>query len=230
MKTVLCDPYLSDECKNKLCSMGFSVLEIPAYNKLPKQIASHPDILIFKLNDGSLLMGDEYYRAFSDFYDSLGVKIVTDRLGPHGEYPSDVLFDALAIGDTLYGKKGAVSELLVKNYPRFVPVNQGYTRCSVAMIDECSAVTADKGIASALIRDGISVLEIGAGNIELNGYNCGFIGGAGGKLSSDTYCFFGDLCSHPDGEAIRLLVEEKKIKAVSLSGGPLCDHGSLIVI
>lgn len=230
MNTVLCDPYLSDECKSNMCSMGYSVLEIPVYNKLPRQIASHPDILIFKLNDGSLLMGDEYYRAFSEFYDSLGVKIVTDRLSPCGEYPSDVLFDALAVGDTLYGKKGAVSEQLVKKYPRFVPVNQGYTRCSVAMINECSAVTADNGIFSALKKDGISVLKIRAGNIGLDGYNYGFIGGAGGKLVADTYCFFGNLNSHPDGEAIYSFAEEKKIKAVSLSGGPLCDHGSLIVL
>lgn len=230
MKTVLCDPKLSDECKGKLEKMGFLVREIPPYDKLPEPIASHPDILLFKLNDERILMGQEYYLINKDFYDSLGVKILLDRNSPGGEYPSDVLFDALAVKDKLYGKKGAVSEKLTKCYSDFVPVKQGYTRCSVALLNDRCAVTADLGISRALKKDGMSVLEISAGNIVLNGYDCGFIGGAGGKLDDHTYCFFGDLGTHPDADRIISFMSDKTINAVSLSGGPLCDHGSLLVI
>ena len=230
MKTVLCDPKLSDEGKGRLREMGFLVKEIPPYDKLPEPISSHPDILLFKLNDGRILMGEEYYLKNKDFYDFLGVKILLDRATPCGEYPSDVLFDALAVGDKLYGKKGAVSEKLLEHYSDFVLVKQGYTRCSVALLNDRCAVTADLGISRALKKDGISVLEISAGNIALNGYDCGFIGGAGGKLDDKVYCFFGDLRTHPDGDRILSFLEDKKINAVSLSGGPLCDHGSLLVI
>lgn len=230
MKTVLCDPYLNDECKSRLSAMGFKVKEIPPYNRLPKPICSHPDILFFPLSDGSVLMGEDYYRANADFFDALCVNIITDPISPNGAYPSDVLFDALAVGNTLYGKKGFVSEKLIKAYDKFVCVKQGYTRCSVAMISDGCAVTADKGISKALKKDGVDVLDISAGDIVLDGYDFGFIGGAGGKISSDTYCFFGDLFTHPDGERIYNLARDKKINAVSLSGGPLCDHGSLLVI
>lgn len=230
MKTILCDPYLSDECKNKLSDMGYVVKEIPPFDKLPKPISSHPDILLFKLNDGSILMGEEYYRTFSDFYDSLGVNIITDPISPCGGYPSDVLFDSLAVGNTVYGKSGAVSSKLLDNYKRFVPVKQGYARCSVAMLNESSAVTADKGIAMALKKDGVNVLEICPGSVFLDGYDHGFIGGAGGKLDDATYCFFGDLLRHPDGEKIRMFAESQKINAVSLSGEPLRDHGGFIIV
>jgi hypothetical protein len=230
MKTVLVDPKLCEVSKNNLRALGYEVKEIPPFKRLPDQICGHPDILLFKMSDGKLLMGEEYYRENSEFYDSLGIDIITDPISPCGEYPSDVRFDALSVNNTLYGKAGAVSEILIRRYSRFVHVSQGYTRCSVALISDSGAITADTGISRALKKDGVDVLDISAGHICLNGYDYGFIGGAGGRLDAETYCFFGDLDTHPDGKRIKSFLRQKKINAVSLSGGPLCDHGSFLVI
>lgn len=106
------------------------------------------------------------------------------------EYPGDILFDALAVNGRVYGKKGFVSRYILRENEVLVPVRQGYARCSVAMLSERCAVTSDRGLASVLSEDGISVLLIRSGYIRLDGYNTGFIGGAGGRLRGRSLLFF----------------------------------------
>ncbi len=210
--------------------MGIRTVAIPPEKRLPDPVCGHPDLVTAKLSDGSLLMTRVYYEETRPFWETLGaaVTLTDETLG--ASYPRDVLFDALPVGSTLYGKENAVSQTLRAAYPRFVSVKQGYTRCSVAMLSETAAVTADLGLAKALARDGIEVLTIRPGYILLPGYDCGFIGGAGGRLTDGVYAFFGDLLSHPDGEAILRFCEEQKISAVSLSDEPLSDHGGILVM
>ncbi len=226
---ILVDNRISKACKTALEAYG-NVINIPSWGKLPLPISSHPDILFYPLSEGKVLMGREYYRTNKPFFDDIGADFVMCDKTPSGRYPYDVLFDALGVRDTLYGKEGFVSDELLKSFAKFVPVKQGYTRCSVAMLSDSCAVTADRGISAALKKDGISVLDIRPGHIRLDGYDSGFIGGAGGRLRDGLYCFFGSLTSHPDGEAIIQFASEHKIKAVSLSDEPLSDNGGLLVI
>ena len=55
MKTVLVDPYLSDECKCSLASLGFDVREIPVWQGLSGSVSSHPDMLMALLPDGGAM-------------------------------------------------------------------------------------------------------------------------------------------------------------------------------
>ena len=227
--TVLVDPRLSDRCKAALAVLGANVAEIPPCDRLAEPVCGHPDLIGAKLPDGSLLLTGEYYRASRPFWDRLALPIILTEEMLGASYPEDVLFDALPMGETLYGKDGAVSSVLQEKYSRFVAVKQGYARCSVAKLSEKAAVTADLGLAKALVNDGVDVLTIREGHIALPGYDHGFIGGAGGPLTDGVYVFFGNLLSHPDGEAILRFCEGHKISAVSLSEEPLSDHGGLLV-
>lgn len=226
---ILVDNKMSDSCRSALGGYG-EVICLPSWGGLPSPIASHPDILFYPLQDGTVLVGREYYYKNKMFFDSVGANFVLCDKTPEGQYPHDILFDALGINDTLYGKEGFASEELVKVYERFVSVKQGYTRCSVAMLSDSCAVTSDRGISEALKKDGISVLDIRPGHIRLEGYGSGFIGGAGGRIKEGLYLFFGDIMSHPDGKAIVQFASEHKIKAVSLSDEPLSDNGGLLVV
>lgn len=172
----------------------------------------------------------EYRDANSGFFDSLGVEVTVseERLRP--DYPGDVLFDALSVGGRVYGRTGSVSQLIIDDADEFVPVKQGYAKCSVAMLTDRCAVTSDNGLAETLLSHGCEVLLIRPGHIALDGYDTGFIGGAGGRLGNGIYCFFGDVTSHPDGEAIVRFAEKHKIKTVSLSDEPLSDHGGFIAL
>lgn len=228
--TVLTDECVSDKCKESLLALGYVVVRLPSFRGLSSPIASHPDILLAKLKDGSLVLCKEYYESEKSFFDELPVKIKITEEKLSSGYPNDILFDALAVNNRVYGKEGCVSRFILEDNDEFVAVKQGYARCSVAMLSDSCAVTSDRGLAEALMKDGIKVLLISPGNIRLKGYDTGFIGGAGGRLLNGVYSFFGDIMSHPDGEKIIEFASQNKINAVSLSDEPLCDNGGLILL
>ena len=230
MKTVLVSPMLSNECKRSLEGLGLCVREIPPYEKLSGSVSTHPDMLFFPLPDGSVRVGEEYYNENREFFASLDVRVEKDPVSPRSPYPLDVRFDVLALKGSLYGKAGSVSEKILCRYEKFTSVKQGYARCSVAVISENAVITADPTLALALESDSIRVLKIKSGHIALEGFDCGFIGGAGGSLGDNLYCFFGDVSTHPDGEGIIKFMAENGITAVMLSGEPLSDHGGLLLI
>ncbi len=227
---ILTDSRVSGKQTKALMCLGYAVIRLPSFRGLYSPVSSHPDMLTAKLKDGSLLITEEYYNSEKSFFDSLGARLtLTDeRLSP--EYPNDVLFDALSVNGTVFGKKGCVSKHILYDCNLFVPVNQGYARCSVAMLSDACAVTADVGLCTALSEHGINTLLIRSGHIVLEGYDTGFIGGAGGRLPDGQYVFFGDILSHPDGKMILDFAHENKISAVSLSDEPLSDHGGIVAI
>lgn len=227
---VLIDNRVSDSCVKGLHALGYVVVRLPSFWGLSSPISSHCDILCSVMRDGALLICEEYYLSNKAFFDGLNIKLkLTDeKLGT--SYPNDVLFDALVVNGTVYGKRGFVSRHIIEDNDMFIPVKQGYARCSVAMLSERCAVTSDEGLCKALSSSGIKVLLIRPGHIRLDGYSTGFIGGAGGRLHDGTYAFFGDVMSHPDGEEILKFAHENKISAVSLSKEKLCDYGGLILL
>ncbi len=226
---ILVDAKMSCKVRESLSSYG-EVISLPKWKGLSEPVSSHPDMLFYPLPDGKILVGRDYYNENRGFFETLNCDFVIDEKTPNGDYPFDVRFDCLGVNGVLYGKDGFVSEAIKEYYPTFVSVNQGYTRCSVAMLSEKCAVTADRGIASALSKNGIDVLTVRAGHIELKGYDSGFIGGAGALISDGVYGFFGDLFSHPDGDMIAEFADRHKIKAVSLSDEPLSDNGGLLIL
>lgn len=228
MKKLLVSSDMSKKCVDALKSRGYGVIAVPPFEALSKPVMSHPDMLMYYVNN-KLILSEDYYNAQKDFFDSLDVLICTDGVKMKDEYPFDIAFDALGAGRLLYGKDGFVSTVLKNEFEGFVPVNQGYTRCSVLYHGSGCAVTSDQGITKALIKNGIKVLRISEGGISLKGYNCGFIGGASG-VCEDTVYFFGNIMTHPDGERITSFFNENKIKAVSLSDEPLSDYGGFICV
>ena len=233
MKTVIIDSRADKDIKRTLEGLGFSVLQLPPCPALPEAISAHPDTLIYKLKSGKLLMTEEYYRQNRNIFDSRGISVrLTDK--PLGDrYPFDIQLNALRISDTVYGRSDCISDIILSEeecLKKVVHVKQGYARCSVAVLSDKAAITADSGLAAALEANGVAVLRISPGSIVLNGYDYGFIGGAGGLLSPGVYAFFGKIKAHPEGELLACFAERNNVRIVELSNEPLHDYGGLIVL
>ena len=129
-----------------------------------------------------------------------------------------------AIGDH-FTRNGASRYILAGR--QIVPVKQGYAACACLKVTENAIVTSDIGIAKAAEQRGVDVLRISAGNIDLPGYDCGFIGGTA-FLHEDTLYFAGDLWTHPDGKSIADFCISHGVKTYSLvKGMKLRDLGFL---
>lgn len=235
MKSILVDERISEKCERSLMKEGFYIIKLPADPDLGVAVASHPDTLIFRIENELITTADYCDRAayvFSDLREISDVRIsfTCDKRGD--KYPLDAMMNGLIINKNVYINTKIASESL-KNRARELGynlrhTNQGYPACSVLAFGN-SAITADKGMAEILKADGIDVTLISQGHISLPPHEYGFIGGAC-IVYDNKVCFFGNIQAHPDYQAICDALDKEGFTAVSLSDEQLTDLGGGIIL
>ena len=78
-------------------------------------------------------------------------------------------------------------------------------------------------------KKSIDVLKISSGNIGIEQYNYGFIGGASFTYGETVY-FFGDINKHPDGDFVVQAINRRNKKICCLSDDLLYDYGGAVII
>jgi len=160
--------------------------------------------------------------------------VVACASGICGRYPQNVVLNAAVIGkyvicraDTLDVKVHAYCE---SHGYQLIHVNQGYSKCSCAVVGNHAVITADKGIFHSLseLKD-LDSLLIGEGSIRLSDTANGFIGGASGyDQEKNTLYFCGNLTNHPDAKRIFSFCRIHSVRIASLTDDPLTDIGGMI--
>lgn len=124
----------------------------------------------------------------------------------------------------------ALLEALENSGHTIIHTNQGYTKCSSAVIAQNALITSDEGIYKTCLENGIDVLKIRSGCIDLDGYKYGFLGGCCGYISENTLAFSGNITLHPDYHNIRSFAANYHTELLSLSGDTLYDIGGILPI
>ncbi len=96
-------------------------------------------------------------------------------------------------------------------------------------IKEKVIITNDTGIYNTLKNEDFDILLLPFGDIELSGFNYGFIGGVGGMISDNSMAFFGSLDNYAFGNEIKKFLYKYDVKPIYLSNTKLIDRGSLLV-
>ncbi len=201
---------------------------LPENKALAPAVRRHADMSVLHLCEKRFLCAD---NSFADKLSVLGAECELPDCALSSEYPNDTRLNCLILGDNIICGKGcdhAVKRFAQISGKKIITVRQGYVRCSCAVVDERSVITADSGIASALRAVGVDVLLIRPGHISLPGYDYGFIGGCCGKLSANAILFSGSLNTHPDGEAMRCFITSRGVEIIEASDGGLLDFGGFI--
>jgi len=207
-----------------LRALGYETELVGPLESIDPRIASHADLQLCRLgcrDDAPVIRATDLERA-----------------AICGEYPRDIPFNVACTG------KFFIHNLKYSN-PRLleaargagmtlIDVPQGYTKCSVVVVDENSIITYDRGIASACDShntntapaEPLNVLLIEPGQVELPGYDTGFIGGASGRIGN-TIIFCGDITAHTDADAIIQFIKNRGLE-IKYFDFPLLDIGSII--
>lgn len=213
-------------------SLGISVISTDACPLLAGPVNSHADMLIHHLGGRDFAAAADLPALNQLKREGAKVTRIKENLG--ASYPHDVLLNFARIGKIVFGRIDTAPDMLKEYFSdngiRMINVNQGYAKCSTAVVDDNSIITADESIARSAEHAGMDVLVISSGNIVLNGYNTGFIGGCCGKIGKWKMAFTGDIHTHPDGKKIADFLLDKKIEPVSLSSAPLLDIGGILPI
>ena len=216
---------------------GFETILLPPHPALPSPVASHPDLLLF-FTTSECLTVRSYARVAEPILDMIAQKtnrrifFCDEELG--SQYPQDILLDAAQIGERVICYPDHTSKKIIEQYQdNVISVRQGYAKCACVPVSNRALITADRSIEKAAKNAGISVLLIQEGNVDLPGYNTGFIGGAASysldKNLNEIY-FCGDLGRHPNGEEICAFCQQHGKVAVSLGDFPLIDVGTMFLL
>lgn len=219
---------------DRMCKISDLRTVVPSYmhSNILDGISSHPDMTFCHLGGNKCVVAKEAYEYYKEYLSPYGIEIIKGKNEIKKEYPYDISLNCVIINNILFHKlkytDDAITEYCKKNNIKFVNVNQGYTKCSTLIVDEKSVITCDEKLYEIYLENGIAALYVSNQNIEINGFDHGFIGGCGGKVSKDKIGFFGELEKYDDFKKVRDFLKERNVEYINLGKGMLKDYGTLI--
>ncbi len=233
-KRVIIDNRIRKIEKEKLIELGYELIEINTSTKVYPEISSHVDIFACKVRDKIIIEPTQYQNIMP-----YAKKSIKGQDEIQEKYPADIKYNVCTIGKKAihnfqYTDAKLKQELINNNY-ELINTAQGYTNCSIAVIDDNSAIVSDKGLYKILKFNDIDTLLV-ENNLDiklLNGENYsskkGFIGGCITRLG-DSIIVFGDLNKIDIDGRIRDFITSKKIKIIEFKDFDIIDYGGLIEI
>ena len=219
------------EIPEKLRELGIQCITTEPDNRLQIPVASHADMQMFHVGENRtfVLRGEQALRKQLE---DAGFMVAETNNTPTAVYPGDVLCNALMLGDQFFGNIGTVDPVLYSCVQALnkqtMFVNQGYTRCSTAVISEKAIITMDAGMGAAARFRGLDVMIIPERSILLDGYDYGFIGGCCGLIDKNVLAFTGRLDSLNFEKPIRDFAEKHGVQIVELTQNPVIDIGGIL--
>lgn len=230
--TVIIDGRISDEIKTRLKELNINLIPTIPCKEVAEPISYHPDIVIHPINYNTLIIAPNVFDYYEDKLYGMGIKILRGETKLGKEYPKDIAYNVGRVGNYAVHNFRYTDEklkyYLKKEKLDFIDIKQGYSKCSMGIVDDNAVITADYPIYKKLLNYGIDVLLINPGYIKLPGYTYGFIGGATGKLSKDSFVFSGQLDDHPDKVKIEKFVKKYNKNIIWLSKEKIIDIGTII--
>lgn len=209
---------------------NIDILSFPYNPSVDSKIADHADVSFFFDGDDTLFVAKEMEHYIEKLRCYCKNIIILEKTLSN-IYPNDVPLNCVRIGRNFICNKKTVSKKILEHMKakncRVIDVKQGYTKCSVLPVTDDALITDDNSIAPECRRHGIDVLLISKGEIALAGYDYGFIGGAGGKISADTVLFNGDITRHSDFDVINKFLNKYSITFYG-TDDMLTDIGSIL--
>lgn len=220
------------EIINNLEDKGLRVIKTIKCEDVDESIAYHPDIVMHPINYNTLIIAPNVFAYYKDKFKGLNLNLIKGEKELICKYPGDIAYNVGRIYGNAIHNFSYTDELLkyylLKEGLNLIDVKQGYTKCSISVVDQKSIITSDIPIYIKLNDLGFNVLNIKPGFIELKGQSYGFIGGCSGNISKDIIAFSGSLKDHPDREKIEKFILSRNKKIEYLSKKAITDIGTII--
>lgn len=237
MKYLIIDERMRNIEKEKLRSLGYNLIEIKANKKAYAEIFSHPDIFVCKIDKKLIVEKSQYENINQSIKQNNLIEQGGEEISK--DYPDDIKYNVCLIGKKAihnfkYTDSKIKQELIKQNY-ELINVKQGYTNCSISVIDENSIIISDKGLYDTLKNKNIDILflnyepDIKLLKNEEYSNKKGFVGGAISRIGNNIVVF-GDLDKIDQNKNIRNFIEKRNLKIIEFKGQDVLDYGGIIEI
>ena len=227
----------ADLLEKPLRDRGFSPLFIPDNPFVDPRLSGHADLSLFYCG-GSLIAAPYLRRSgLEERLADRGVRVLYADIVQGAEYPMDAALNAKVLGCRLVYSPRVTAKAVAEEFKRCfgasagtISVRQGYVGCTLCAVGPDAAVTEDAGIAAALGRAGVDVLKVSPGGVRLEGFDHGFIGGAGFPGAAGELFFTGTLGAIPEADRIEEFIYKHGARPVYLSDEAAFDIGGAIIL
>ena len=228
-KKVIIDNRMRKIEKQKLQNMGYEIIEIQTSPNVYTEISSHVDIFACKIENEIIVEPTQNINNISN-------KIYgKDKV--LSQYPFDIKYNVCIIGNKAIHNLKYTDEILKKELFNkgfeLINTTQGYTNCSIAVIDDRSAIVTDKGLNKILQKNEIDTLYL-SNELDiklLNGKQYsnkrGFIGGCISRINNKIIVF-GELKKIDPENKIREFIKKRNLEIIEFCGLDVIDYGGLI--
>lgn len=207
------------------------VNEINSSISLDERIAHHIDLKVLHLYNDSFIVDCSQIKLIEKMK-SIGLNVIQSSSVVSSPYPNDCALNCTFIGDSVFACKKAtdkkILEFASKNDYNIHFVNQGYAKCSMLPVDRKAFITDDISIFKKGIKTGFDCLLVEKGDVLLDGFNYGFIGGCASLIDKNHLLFLGDISKHKNFEDIKSFLEKHDCFFSFSESFPLTDIGSII--
>lgn len=230
----VCHAAISDyspQAVKKLIGLGIEpIITIPSQN-LDKRVAFHTDMLVFGFAKGEVFLDISQIDNLVKFLTmGYSIKYIDDIVS--SPYPNDSLLNAVMLKDKLLCNPKTVSEEVIgkahKDNIKVLCTNQGYTKCSICLVNQNAIITDDESIYALANQNEIDCILVSKGSVKLDGFDYGFIGGCCGLIDADKLFFNGDINMHSDCNKITDFLSKHNVEPVIIENQPLTDIGGII--
>ena len=237
MKYLLIDERMRDVEKQTLKNLGYELIEIKKSINVYPEISSHVDIFACKVKDKIIVEKSAYKMLKNKLNNDENILISGETMISY-DYPNDIKYNVCIVGNkAIHNFKHTDSKItqeLEKNNFELINVKQGYSNCSIAVIDENSIILSDKGLYNSLKNRGIDMLFLDyIPNIKLLNENGeysqknGFIGGAISRIG-DNIVVFGDLDKIDYDGKIKGFIKKRNLNIIDFKRLDVIDYGGVI--
>lgn len=228
MKYVIVAENFPEEAAEKLKSYG-KVVRTRANKNLLRGLDTHTDILVHPLPKGEIVVDRDNFEYYKKIFPDK--KILPSHSILSKKYPKDIPLNAFTFKNYFIHNLKYTDKVLLDYYKNsgyeMIDIKQGYGKCS-SLVTEDFIITSDGGIYESL-RDFIPIYKIKHGEIRLQNFNYGFIGGATGVLGKKIF-FTGDFSHHSSHEEILKIIKKYNYEIEILSKDQIEDFGSIYFI
>ena len=218
------------ETISALYKIGIKALKIKGNSALPDYLNFHADMNIFHYSENTFYCNEFNSIENEKYSDTVDFLKITQNFA--SDYPGDSLLNAVRLGNHLICNPKTVSkDILEKAYNdglNIINVNQGYTKCSICIVNSNALITDDASIYNSIKKTEIDVLFISKGSVRLETKDYGFIGGCTGLAGKNKILFNGRVESHSDCNLIIDFLNQYNMNIIELTDERLTDIGSIL--
>ncbi|MBE5039622.1 hypothetical protein INF28_03985 [Oscillospiraceae bacterium DSM 107454] len=211
---------------------GCKIISSSMVPQLNDATATHPDMQIHAVNDNTAFCAPEcfaYYRRVLP----KRIHLIAGNTRLKGTYPFNCAYNVARVGNYVFCNTESVDPLLIQWYRTnrkiIIPIRQGYAKCNLCPLSDEAFLTEDRGIYNTVIKQNLPVkcFLLPAGEVILDGYPYGFIGGASGGFKEILFWYGNpEYCSFYS--QLEKLMQTYHISNISLYDMPLYDLGGII--